>query len=201
MNNNEVHHNLYKVRMAVIASGFFLLVGGIVMIFMDLKSEGAISVKSPFFSGSINATYIGLLVIFLGVTLEVVAVMKGFNNKEKVEITTQVEKVAPQPQPQRLDAQEIPKAGGELKKPLPAALNPPKKEAPLEQQLRDAIEKTLNIKLPAEASLDDPEVKRLIDEKFKSLGMATSNYEVPTFNRETYSYRSETSGARLASNR
>ncbi len=65
------------IKILVIACGFFLEYSGVKMIYMDLQSEGSISIKMPYFEGSINATYIGLLVIFMGIVLQVVCIRRN----------------------------------------------------------------------------------------------------------------------------
>src|SRR5689334_7645023 len=91
MSNIQIHHNQFRLRVMVILSGFFLMIGGVVMIFMDLKSEGSISIKTPFLTGSINATYIGLLVIFMGVVLAVIAITRRSSQTDKTEISRTLE--------------------------------------------------------------------------------------------------------------
>ena len=70
--------NTQIIKTMVVVSGIILILAGIIMILMDIKSEGSISIKTPFIEGSINATYVGLLVIFLGVVLELGAILKSY---------------------------------------------------------------------------------------------------------------------------
>ena len=74
------------IRVIVVASGAMLLVAGVAMILMDIKSEGKISLKLPFIEGTINATSVGVLVLFLGVALELGGILKPyrFTTKHKV---------------------------------------------------------------------------------------------------------------------
>jgi hypothetical protein len=58
--------------------GAVLIIGGVVMILMDIRSEGEIYIKTPIVEGKIRATYLGLLVIFLGVVLQLGAVLKTY---------------------------------------------------------------------------------------------------------------------------
>lgn len=78
--------NIQIIKTVVVISGIILIVAGIVMIYMDIKSEGSISIKTPLLEGKIRATYLGLLVIFLGVILEIFAIVKTypFSSKSKV---------------------------------------------------------------------------------------------------------------------
>lgn len=74
--------------MMALALAAVLALGGMAMIFMDLRSEGSIAIKTPFISGSLNATYIGLFVIFLGVVLAAIALLRGHKLKESLEISS-----------------------------------------------------------------------------------------------------------------
>ncbi len=81
MTSSKVTDNIYMHKRFVRWSGLFLEVSGVLMIFMDLKSEGTIAIKTPFVDASINATYIGLLVIFMGIILQVVTILKSYGFK------------------------------------------------------------------------------------------------------------------------
>jgi hypothetical protein len=66
------------ITILVIACGFFLEYSGVKMIYMDLRTEGSISINMPYFEGSMNATYIGLLVILMGIVLQVVCIRSNY---------------------------------------------------------------------------------------------------------------------------
>ena len=138
MSNNQIHHNLFKLRVMVILAGVSLMIGGMVMIFMDLKSDGSISIKTPFLAGSINATYIGLLVIFMGVVLNAIAIMRTFTQKDNFEISRVLE--------------------GSKKPKFKAIDNPTDKE------LRKQFEQKFGFQIPESWNLSDPLLKRSLQD-------------------------------------
>lgn len=73
--------NVFFVKMAVIGCGLVLELGEIAMILMDIQSQGSIAIKSPIFEGSVNATYIGLLIIFIGMALQSFAILRRYRFK------------------------------------------------------------------------------------------------------------------------
>lgn len=77
--------NVFIIKLAVILSGIILEFAGVIMVVMDIKSDGSIFIKTPLIEGSLNATYIGLFVIFMGVMLQVVAIMSKYKYKLQAE--------------------------------------------------------------------------------------------------------------------
>ncbi len=81
----EKRSSVFLLKISVILSGAMLEVAGIAMILLDLKSAGQMSVKTFFIEGQVNATYIGLFVILLGVVLQIVAIMRKYNHGSTTE--------------------------------------------------------------------------------------------------------------------
>ncbi|HUW20018.1 MAG TPA: hypothetical protein VMW16_12020 [Sedimentisphaerales bacterium] len=86
MKTDHSIRNVQITKVIVVLSGIILIVGGTIMVLMDIKSEGSITIRTPVLEGNIRATYIGLLVIFMGVVLELGAIMRRypFTKKNKV---------------------------------------------------------------------------------------------------------------------
>lgn len=76
--NNDLNRNVFLMKISVIFSGLLLEIGGMIMIFFDFQAQGTIKIKSPIFEGQINATYIGLFVIFMGMILQCVAILRRY---------------------------------------------------------------------------------------------------------------------------
>ena len=81
MAKDNISDNVYRHKRFVYWSGLFLEVSGVVMIFMDFQSEGELTIKTPLIEGSINATYIGLFVIFMGMILQSITILRKYNFK------------------------------------------------------------------------------------------------------------------------
>ena len=171
MSNIQIHHNMFRLRVMVILSGVFLMIGGMVMIFMDLKSEGSISIKTPFLTGSINATYIGLLVIFMGVVLvlSAIAITRRFT-RNKVEVSRTLD--------------------GSNKQKTKAT------STASDEELRKLFEQKFGFQLPDSANLSEPLLKKSLQEMTISHRAPLSQ----PVNRETLKIETE-SGARLSKTR
>lgn len=180
MNSSEVHHNLFRLRALVILSGILLMLGGMVMVFMDLKSDGAISIKTPVFSGSINATYIGLLVIFMGVALEAIAILRTYRHKDDLQIT----RVSETPHQRSQKGKKALLADSDVST----------------EEIRALFKERFGVEAPDSLRLDDVEIRRtmqhlLTDPAALELKVAGNL----ALHRETFKFKSESSGARLAS--
>lgn len=78
MADDNVAQNIYRHKRFVRWSGLFLEVAGVLFIFMDLQADGTITIKTPLIEGSINATYIGLFVIMMGMVLQAITILKEY---------------------------------------------------------------------------------------------------------------------------
>jgi hypothetical protein len=70
----------------VVLSGFVLIVAGLLLIRMDVKGEGEISIDTPVVKGKVTATHVGVAVIFCGVILQGLAILKPYSFRKKTKV-------------------------------------------------------------------------------------------------------------------
>lgn len=83
MNIDNSVRNTQIIKVMVVISGIILILAGIAMVFKNIRTEGEISIKTLVVEGSINATHVGLFLIFLGVVLELGVILKTYRLSRK----------------------------------------------------------------------------------------------------------------------
>jgi cytochrome b561 len=78
MKSSRGMQQIQLLKGAVVISGFLLIVAGLLLICMDVKGQGEISVDASVIKGKATATHIGVMVIFCGVVLQGVAILKTY---------------------------------------------------------------------------------------------------------------------------
>jgi hypothetical protein len=75
---------IFILKLITILLGALLEISGIYLIIKDVKSFSTISIKSLLVQGEITSTHIGLGLIFFGVILQAIALLKTYQSKRKI---------------------------------------------------------------------------------------------------------------------
>lgn len=87
MGGEAYRRHVFFLKMVVIAIGAVLAVAGVTMMLLGIQSsdQSTFTVKLRDFEVALNATYVGLIVIALGVLLIVAAIMTKYSYEEAVD--------------------------------------------------------------------------------------------------------------------